>query len=160
MADIPYIPGAEQTGGGFSFENLLKDRNFLSLLAGTGARLGAGGAGEAIGVPTQQYIQSLAAQEAAGKQGKRQTQYDQLVSSVLAALTPAGMPGPTSLKASPGKLSVDLTPPAGQVGTPSVSGAPAASPTAAPTGTAPQAGNANNLQLAMSLIPFLTAPQA
>lgn len=100
-----------------TLEELFSDRNFLSLLAGTGARLGAGGAGEAIGVPTQQFIQGLAAQEVAAKQEKRRSEFDQMLKQAVRALagegglTPKEVPGPTSVKQTPTGMSIDITTP-------------------------------------------------
>ena len=98
-------------GGDFNFGDLTKDRNFLSLLAGMGSKFGAGGAGEAIGVPTQQLIQSLGAQEATAQQATSRKAFNERLIQLLGGLTPKEVPGPTSLKATPSQLSIDVTPP-------------------------------------------------
>jgi hypothetical protein len=116
---------------GFSLENLLSDRNFLSLLAGAGSRFGAGGAGEAIGVPTQQMIQSLASQEAVASQEKKREEFNKQLLAILGGLTPKEMPGPTGLKVGPDKVTLDITRPSGTVaGQPGQVGAAQAGQTA------------------------------
>lgn len=96
-----------------SIGELFQDRNFLSMLAGTGARLGAGGAGEAIGVPTQQWIQSLATQEAVGKADAEKQKFNEQLLAILGGLTPKEMAGPTSMKIGPDKMTLDITTPSG-----------------------------------------------
>ena len=94
-----------------SFGELMQDRNFLSMLAGMGTRFGRGGAGEAIGVPTQQLIQSLATQEAVGKQEAEKKKFNEQLIAILGGLTPKDMPGPTSMKIGADNMTLDITPP-------------------------------------------------
>lgn len=116
----------------FNFADLTKDRNFLSMLAGIGTRLDPGGAGGAIGAPTQSLIQSMAAQEAAGKQEARRTKFDEAIQSLLGGLTPQDQPGPTGFKATGDKLTIDVTPP-GAPGVAAALGGPGIAPTAPAT---------------------------
>ena len=95
---------------------LFADRNFQSLLAGMGSKFGRGGAGEAIGVPTQQYLQSQAAQEATAAQGKKQEEFWKNVIEALKGATPKDQPGLTSAKIAPGSVALDITPPSATAG--------------------------------------------
>jgi shikimate 5-dehydrogenase len=97
----------------FSFGQLLSDPNFQNLLAGTGARLGAGGAGEAIGLPAQQLIQSQASQKALAEQNKKRDDFMQQLLQALGGFTPKGQPGLESMTVGPEKTSVDIINPMG-----------------------------------------------
>ena len=101
---------------------LFQDKNFLNLLAGTGARLGKGGVGEAIGVPAQQMIQSQAAQAATAKAEKERKAWLDAFTRAAGGLTPKGQPGINSIKTgNEGQLMIDTTPPAfDEEGTPGV----------------------------------------
>ena len=139
------VPAGDDIDTGFNFGELTKDRNFLSLLAGVGSRLGAGGVGEAIGVPTQQLLQSVGAQEATAKSALTRKSFNEQLMQLLGGLSPKETPGPTSIKATPGNLSLDITPPGG-----------------APTGTAPgtagvtpEAQTPSSVTKLSDIIPFL-----
>lgn len=112
---------------------LLQDRNFLSMLAGAGAKFGAGGAGEAIGTPTQQWIQSLATQEAVSKADAEKQKFNEQLISILGGLSPKEMAGPTSMKIGPDKMTLDITTPSGAAST-TAPGEPTAAPAASSPG--------------------------
>ncbi len=86
-----------------SWENLTKDRNFLSLLAGMGSKFGAGGVGEMIGTPTLQNIQSVATQEALAKGEAERGKWNQAWLDLLrgAKYSDPTMPGPNKLTIGP-----------------------------------------------------------
>ena len=130
MADLFMQPSFNVGGGsavpdtgffgkmGQTFADLTKDRNFMSLLAGIGTNLDPGGAGGAIGRPTTSLIQSMAAQEATGKQAEQREKFNSTIMQLLGGLTPQDQPGPTSVKATGDKLSIDVTPPVLKPGQP------------------------------------------
>src|SRR6266403_5260247 len=60
-------PTGPATGFGASMSQLFSNPNFLSLLAGIGAKMDPEGVGGIIGIPTQQFIANKAAQEAGAK---------------------------------------------------------------------------------------------
>lgn len=120
MADIDFgnavtVPGEGIGGYWDKFSNLTKDRNFMSLLAGVGSRLGRGGVGEAIGVPTQQMIQSQATQEALAAGEAKRGKWNSDFLKILAGMkyTPADLEGPTKLTMDHKGMNLQITPPGG-----------------------------------------------
>lgn len=136
--------GAAASTLGGKANALFSDRNFLSLLAGMGSKFGRGGAGEAIGVPTQQMIQSLATQEAVAKGEKQRSELNQALLSILGGgTTPAEMPGLTSAMINDKGIKLDITPEGtGESAFGGISGGgnPAATGFS-PTGTTPSVGS-------------------
>ena len=132
------VPREGIAGWGDRWENLTKDRNFLSLLAGMGSRFGAGGVGEMIGVPTLQNIQSMAAQEALAKGEAERGKWNKALFDLLrGGFTSKDQPGPTSMKIGPDNITLDISttkPPASADGAtssetrPELTGANAAAP--------------------------------
>ena len=109
-------------------------RNFLALLAGIGARLDPQGAGGAIGVPAQQAIASIAAQDRAKAQAAAQNAQTKMVIEALnqhGGISPKENPGVTSIKATPEGVQFEVTPKQ------DTTGLEAPSPTAAPAVAAP-----------------------
>lgn len=103
------------------FGALFNDRNFLNMLAGTGAGLDPEGVGGAVGKATQQYIRSLATQEAVAKEDAEKKRFNEQLLAILGGLTPKEMAGPTSMKIGPDKMTLDITRP-GAIGGGAVAG--------------------------------------
>ena len=101
----------------FSVEQLFQDKNFLSALAGMGTKFGRGGAGEAIGVPAQQMIQSEAAQKATAAQSDERKKFWENLARIMAGTTPKGTPGVSGGKFDAGgDLTLSITPPSATAG--------------------------------------------
>ena len=104
-------------GGGGGWSDVFQNREFLSLLAGMGAKMGGpGSVGEAIGAPTQQMIQSRAMRETLGGQEKAGKEWRDLLRSVLLGVTPAGEPGINTAKVSDKGVMLDIAGPTAPIG--------------------------------------------
>lgn len=77
----PTQPPPTQPPGGFAA--MLADPNIQQLMAQMGARIGAGGVGEAIGVPTSQMIRSRQMAKATEKQQAGQEEFWERMRGVL-----------------------------------------------------------------------------
>jgi len=153
----PYVPAAGSTpeqGMGDKFSSLLSDRNFLSLLAGMGSKFGAGGVGEMIGQPTQSLIQSMATQEALGKQENERKQWMQLLSGVKDKINSPDQLGPNKVTYADGKATIEMN----TAGTPTLPTTENRTPaTAAPSATPSSPAPTGRMNMS-SALGFLRAP--
>ncbi|GAG31976.1 unnamed protein product [marine sediment metagenome] len=140
--------------GGFDFMKLLGDRNFINMLAGVGTGLDPQGAGGAIGRPTQQYIQSLATQEAVAKKEGQRMKMEKDLLSILGGATPKDMPGLTTAKIGDGTMQLDINTAGPQA--PTQGSALAGQPAAAPPTTTTPGGPGKGFDMS-SILPFLQA---
>lgn len=149
---MAFAPSGEYTAttgtsmGGWT--DVFQNPEFLSLLAGMGARMGGKGSmAEAIGAPTQQMIQAQAMRGALGEQEKASKEWKEMLLKVLGGFTPTGEPGINTAKVSDKGLVLDIAGPTAPIGAAGAAGLPPgahpydfsaggiAAPTATPTPT-------------------------
>ena len=130
----------------FDIGALFADPNFRNLLAGIGTGLDPKGVGGAIGIPTQQYNQSVASQKS--------------IADIIAKLgqpTAANIPGLTSAKLDDKGVKLDIATPQFTQNAPG-GGATTTTPQGfQPTPGQGQVGGVSSIK---ELLPFLQALQA